>query len=188
MEKRRTDLMLAAVTAVMGTAAGSILAMLYPTLPLWQHPAFRQGFGIEPMSFLRLLGFSCLALCAAAAAGLSVLGVIGSLSAVFAKAAALGAVLAGYYKAGGFAGLLTSLLFVLPFGFCSLLLLLFAVREACSGTRWLTRAVLHTAAGEYPLKRYAVCFWVLALIQLGLTAAQYGLLCCYPTFLSFMIH
>ncbi|MBR3631162.1 MAG: hypothetical protein IKN55_11930 [Oscillospiraceae bacterium] len=188
MEKQRTDLKLAAVTALLGTAVGSVLTVLYPGLKIWDFPAFRQGFGIEPMSFVCLLGFSCLSICAAAVSGLSACGIPGVHLAVFSKSAALGAVLAGYYHADGFAGLLTSLLFVLPFGLCSLLVLLHAAQEACCGARWLTKAVLHAPAGDFPLKHYAICFWILALIQLGLTALQYGLLCCYPAFLSFMIH
>ena len=188
MEKHRTDRIIPVITAVIGTAAGSILAMLYPTLSIWQSPVFRQGYGIEPTSFLSLLGFSCLALCVAAAAGLSVCGSCGVSFAVFSKAAALGAVLAEYYKTDGFAGFLTSLLFVLPFGFGCMLILVYAASEAICGARWLTRAVLHAIEGEYPLRRYALHFWVLALIQTGLTAAQYCVLSCYPAYLSFMIH
>ena len=188
MEKRRNDLMLAAMASIMGTAAGSILAALYPEWTIWQDPLFRQGFGIETIPFHSLLGFSCIAIGAAALAGLSVCGIPGVLLAIFCKATALGAVLVLYYREGGFAGLLTSLLFVLPFGFGSLLVLLLAAKEACAGARWLTRAVLRAAAGEYPLKRYAVTFWGLSMIQFGLTAAQYGALRCYPVFLSFMIH
>ena len=166
--------MLAAMASIMGTAAGSILAALYPEWTIWQDPLFRQGFGIETIPFHSLLGFSCIAIGAAALAGLSVCGIPGVLLAIFCKAAALGAVLVLYYSEGGFAGLLTSLLL--------------AAKEACAGARWLTKAVLRAAAGEYPLKRYAVTFWGLSMIQFGLTAAQYGALRCYPAFLSFMIH
>ncbi|MCR4644123.1 MAG: hypothetical protein K5695_01760 [Oscillospiraceae bacterium] len=187
MEQQGKGLILPAVFAVMGTAAGSILAALYPALPLWRSVVFRQGMGLESLHFLHLFGLACLALAVTAASGLSVLGMVGAFGAVFCKGMALGAVLTGLYRDGGAGGLLTSLLFVMPFALGSIVVLLFAAREACTGARWLTGAVLHRTAGEYPLKRYAAAFWLLAAIQLALTAAQYGVLRLYPAFLSCML-
>ncbi|MBP0972491.1 MAG: hypothetical protein J5851_01135 [Oscillospiraceae bacterium] len=187
MAQQGRGLILPAVFAVAGTVTGSILAMLYPAWPLWQNIAFRQGMGLESLRFLHLFGLASLALAVTAVSGLSVPGMAGAFGAVFCKGMALGAVLAGLYRNGGPGGLLTAMLFVMPFALGSIVLLLFAAREACACACWLTGAVLKRAAGEFPLKRYAIAFWMLAAIQLALTAAQYGVLRLYPAFLSCMI-
>lgn len=170
-----------------GAVAGSFLAMLYPELPLWDSRVFRQGIGLEDMPFWMLTGFSCLSLCIMAALGLSALGAFCPPIVIFCKSAALSAVLAQLYRSSCTAGLLTAVLFIMPFGLGSLLITMLAGREAMQSGWWILRAVIGSSSDAFPLRRYAVWSWAMAALQLGLTAAQYGLIHAgYPAFLRLM--
>ncbi len=172
-----------------GTLTGSVLATLYPEYTVWQNPVFRQGIGLNTMSFLHLTGCACLAIGILAALGLSMLGAAGAYAVVFCRGAAFGAVLTEVYRTQDIAGILTSLLFVVPFALMSILVLLPAARETCRGAGWLMRSVLGTEEDAFPLAGYALRFWILALLQFVLTASQYLLLHFgYPAFLHLMVN
>ncbi len=171
-----------------GTLTGSVLAALHPEYAVWQNPVFRQGIGLNTMSFLHLTGCACLAIGVLAALGLSILGAVGAYAVVFCRGAALGAVLAEVYRTQDIAGILVSLLFVVPFAFMSILVLLPAARETCRGAGWLMRSVLGTEDDTFPLAGYTLRFWILALLQFVLTALQYLLLHFgYPAFLHLLV-
>lgn len=185
--KQGYSIRILAASAIAGAAVGSILAMLYPELTIWSSRVFCQGIGLEDMPFWKLSGLSCLSLGMLAALGLSAFGTFSAPVIVFSKAAALSVVLARLYRSTGAAGMLTAVLFLVPFGLGSLLIVMLAGRESMQGGTWILRVLVGRGEDTFPLRRYAVWFWLLTALQLGLTAAQYGLIhTAYPAFLRLM--
>lgn len=174
------------LTVLAGTAAGSVLEVLYPGWQLWQNAVFRQGIGIAGGSFGGLAGCAFLGLAVLAVLGLSMLGAAGAYAVLLCRGMAVGAVLAELY-ANGFAGMLTAVLFVMPYAFGTVLVLLLAARETCRSAGWIVACLADKDTEQFSGKLYMMRYLVMAVLLLLLTAAQYALLrFAYPAFLHFM--
>lgn len=178
------------LTILTGTALGSVLEVLYPGWALWQNAVFRQGMGLMGTSFWELMGCAFLGLAILAAFGLSVIGALGAYAVLLCRGMALGAVLAELYVRDGFAGLLTGVLFVMPYAFGAVLVLLLAARETCRCAGCMAACLAGNEEAErFSGGLYVLRFVVLAALLLLLTGAQSALLrFAYPAFLHFMVN
>ncbi|MBQ8927813.1 MAG: hypothetical protein IJ055_06025 [Oscillospiraceae bacterium] len=188
MERRVLDRMtgLFALTAVC-TAAGSVLAALYPDWHLWQGLLYRQGMGLLPDGRL-LTGVLMIPLVYLAVLfllGLSAWGEAGVLL-LLLRGTVLGGVLTLLYRTGGAAGVLTAVLFVVPYACAAALVQSYATLTAGQSTRCVRRRL--AGEGEPPVLRayalrFAVCAGLLAV--LGLVQCAW-LHLAYPAFLDVM--
>lgn len=177
------------LTVLAGVAVGSVLVVLYPERQIWQNAVFRQGIGLTGAGWGALMGYAFLGLGVLAVLGLSVLGTIGAYVVLLIRGMALGAVLGEMYARNGFAGFLTALLFVMPYAFGSILILLLAARETCRSAGWILACLTDKDTERFSGKMYALRYMVLVALLFLLTIAQHTLLrFAYPVFLDAMIH
>lgn len=166
--------MLAALTA--GETAGSILYVLFPAAAVWNNAFLAHGLGI--------LGGGCRDVCSGialhallwiglfAAAGITVMSVSLAQLLVFLHGIMLGAKLAFLYRGQVVTGLVTALLFVMPFAVMQTALLLLAAREAMRSEHRLRRRFGRQSAGETRMRTYTARFAVLAVGMLLLALMQ----------------
>jgi hypothetical protein len=179
---------------IIGVISGSVLAVLHPDWSLWENIVFRQGMGTYAASlpFWKMLTYNT---CAAllwmmilAALGISMYGMPASSVVLLFRGMAIGALLSMLYVQQGIAGILTAVLFVVPYAISGTLLLLIAARESMRLSWTIIRNVcIGKQKSEVSGKLYCIRFIVLALLLF-----VFNLLQCvwlhtgFPLFLSFM--
>ena len=188
MERRVPDRVtgLFALMAVC-TAAGSVLAALYPGWAVWQMPLCRQGMGIVPDGRLlcECMIYPLVYLGISALLGLSAWGEAGGLLLAL-RGMMLGGVLTGLYRTGGAAGVMTAVLFVVPYACAAGLVQAAGVCRAGENAGCMRR-MLTGRDGSADLRRYLVFFGICAgsLTVLGLMQCVW-LHLAYPAFLGAM--
>lgn len=185
----KTSMLPFVLTVLAGTVLGSVLEVLYPDWDLWQNAVFRQSIGLTGTGFWGLAGCAFLGLGVLAAMGLSVIGAAGAYAVLLCRGMAVGAVLAELYARNGFAGFLTAVLFVMPYAFGTVLVLLLAARETCRCAGCIAACLAEKETERFSGGMYAVRYAVLGVLLLLLTGAQFALLrFAYPVFLHIMVN
>lgn len=182
------------VVVLAGTIAGSILSAFFPALPLWQNTLFRQGIGTAAAAFdpayllWDVCGVSLLWLAACGISGLSLAGIPFAMSILLVRGMALGAILSTLYRQQSVGGLLTAVVFVMPYVLLSTFALVLGVREALRFSLGLCRLTLEGAQeNRISIRLYAIRYAVLAVMLLAAGLLQCLLLRCgYPLFLNSM--
>lgn len=176
--KQRTSQMLVLFLAVFaGVMLGSILRAFYPTWTIWENTTFLQGMGLDiisphgkifhyiltPFFWLAVLG----------ALGLSAVGLAGAPCVLFLRGTALGAILEVLYVSDGIKGVLTALLFIMPYAFSATIIMTLGARETFRFSMQIAGLVCEkTQENMISVQLYAVRFLVLFILLTGLGALQ----------------
>ncbi len=187
MERGTSRMLPYLLTVCVGTAVGSVLGVLYPEWALWENAVFRQGMGLTDANFGAFAGCAFLGLAILAILGLSLLGGVGAYLVLLFRGMALGVILSELYR-NGFPGFLTVILFVMPYAFGGVLVLLLAAKETCRSAEWIVSCLADRETERFSGKLYLLRYAVLLVLLMMLTAAQYALLrLAYPLFLRAMV-
>ncbi len=177
-----------------GVVLGSVLYALKPNLGVWTWALFRQGFGTTVAAaefsgmLLELWVFPLLWMLGAAVCGTSLIGTPLTAIMLAFRAAALGVVLGELYYLQGAWGILTALLFVIPYAFFALFLSVLATREAMRFSASVCHIVLQGREEVLSVRMYLIRFAVIAVLLSLLALLQLILLrYCYPVFFKFMV-
>lgn len=170
-----------------GCVLGSVLFACSPLEEFWQNCIFRQGMGTGVTDFQELLTELCavplLWLLCMAVSGTSWIGMPLVYGLLVCRGMALGTVLCRVYMLQGIAGLLTAVLFVMPYALCSLLIYLTGAEKALQCT---TALHSHGEMTAY-LRRYALHILLLAaLLEIVGVLQCFWMVHGYPVYLSFM--
>ncbi|MDE5768237.1 MAG: hypothetical protein K2H82_02510, partial [Oscillospiraceae bacterium] len=132
--QRTSQLILSVVMIAAGVVLGSVLRALHPTWGIWEHPLFLQGIGLAvspehgKLMYYVFTPVCCLAVFAAL--GLSAVGIAGVPFLLILRGSAVGAVLELLYTTYGIRGIVTALLFIMPYVCVATLLMALGAREA----------------------------------------------------------
>lgn len=174
-----------------GCILGSVLFARYAENAIWQSCLLRQGLGAEVAVFPAMLGTICAVplfwLLCTAVCGTSLAAAPLAYGLLCLRGMALGAVLCGVYIQQAAAGVLTALLFIMPYALCSTILFAAGAREALRFSTVMMQILRNQGETMISVRMYAIRFLVLAVL---LAAA--GLLQClwlkygYAGFLDLM--
>ncbi len=190
-----TSVFLLLVPVLLGTIGGSILSVLHSAWTIWDHCLFQQGMGLAAVSLpigsmlLRCVLIPLLWLLFFAALGLSAAGAPAAMVLLVLRGAALGSELCKTYVSQGMAGILTAMVFVMPYAFLSTLLFVVAAREVLRNSWQIAGCVFRCSENcQLSLKLCGIRYLVLAaaLLVLGLLQCcllRYG----YPVLESVML-
>lgn len=165
---------LTAVTA--GEMAGGCLRMLLPRLDIWESRLFLHGIGIcggdAGAVRCHILLFSLLWMTAFFVLGMMVAARVTSLLLLFLHGMALGSELAILYSGQVWTGLLTAILFVMPYALGQTGIWLVSAREAWRSPSLKYSCTGRGEAGETSLRIYLLRFAVLAIGMAVLSGVQ----------------
>ncbi len=181
------------IAILLGTLLGSVLYVLYPSHMIWQESLFRQGIGTAPAAFDFTEMF--LAICIVsvvwtflmAVLGTSLVGVPFIICLLVLRAAAIGAVLSELYCLQGSAGLLTAVLFVMPYAVFSMFVYVLGIRESIRFSVSLLQLVRQGRGDSLSVRLYLIRFLMILMLMLAAGLLQcvwlkYG----YTGFLEWM--
>lgn len=165
--------LLTALTA--GEVAGSVLYVLHPSAGIWENALLAHGLGVLggdfPAVTAGILLYSLLWLILFAAAGCLRLSALFAQLLVFLHGLTLGEKLAFLYRGQVLTGLVTAVLFVMPFALAQTVLFLLAARE-CMRTLRRQKRLSSGRAGVTERRTYVLRFAVLAVGMLLLALMQ----------------
>ena len=167
--------------AILGVGAGALLSHLAPALA--ESACFRQGLAVssEPRSLWQVC---CGALCPMLLlltgiwmSGCAAFGQIPALLLLFSRGMAFGAASAACMENRTLRdGLCITAVLILPYGFCSILLLCGAVRDAMRRARRMTQFLLHGKADAVPASEDALAAVLMQMLLTLLAAGIHTLL------------
>ena len=170
--QRTSQLILAVVMIVAGIILGSVLRALHPAWGIWEHPLFLQGIGLAvspehgKLIYYVLTPVCCLAV--QAILGLSAVGIAGVPVLLILRGSAVGAVLELLYTTDGIRGIVTALLFIMPYVCVATLLMALGAREAFGFSLQITGLVCEKAQEQkISVKLYSIRFVVLFALLAG---------------------
>ena len=188
----RKILFLLTISILTGALLGGVLEVLHPDWQIWQNEVFRQGMGLSGKGFHEMLiqytYDSMIWLVILAILGLSVFGVPTAVLTLMLRGSAIGAILAELYRNNGFAGVMTVLLFIMPYVLTSTGIMMLSARETVRSTHVLIACISGKETEKIPLGIYCLRWLVLTIAMFLLTLLQcawlsYG----YPAFLRLAI-
>ena len=188
----RKIFLLLTVSVLTGALLGGVLEVLHPDWHIWENRIFRQGMGLSGLEFRQMLIQYTLAsmlwLVILAILGLSVFGVPTAVLTLLLRGSAIGAILAELYHDNGFAGVMTVLLFIMPYVLVSTGIMLLSARETVRSTYVLIACISGKETEKIPLGLYCLRWLVLTVSMFIATLIQcawlsYG----YPAFLRLAV-
>ncbi len=188
----RKIFLLLTVSVLTGALLGGVLEVLHPDWHIWENRIFRQGMGLSGLEFRQMLIQytldSMLWLVILAILGLSVFGVPTAVLTLLLRGSAIGAILAELYHDNGFAGVMTVLLFIMPYVLVSTGIMLLSARETVRSTYVLIACISGKETEKIPLGLYCLRWLVLTVSMFIATLIQcawlsYG----YPAFLRLAV-
>ena len=189
----RKILFLLTISILTGALLGGVLEVLHPDWHIWQNEIFRQGMGLSGKNFREMLiqytYDSMIWLVILAILGLSVFGVPTAILTLMLRGSAIGAILAELYRNNGFAGVMTVLLFIMPYALTGTGIMMLSARETIRSTYVLIACISGKETEKIPLGIYCLRWVVLTISMFILTLVQcawlsYG----YPIFLKMAVH
>ncbi len=161
------------IAILLGTLFGSVLYVLYPSHMIWHEPLFRQGIGTAPAAFDFTEMF--LAICVVSVFWTVLTAVLGtSLAAIpltfcllVMRAAAIGAVLSELYCMQGTTGLLTAVLFVMPYAVFSMFVYVLGIRESIRFSLSLLQLVKQGRGDSLSVRLYLMRFLMILILTLA---------------------
>ena len=188
----RKIFLLLTVSILTGALLGGVLEVLHPDWHIWENRIFRQGMGLSGLEFRQMLIQytldSMLWLAILAILGLSVFGVPAAVLTLMLRGSAIGAILAELYHNNGFAGIMTVLLFIMPYVLVGTGIMLLSARETIRSTYVLIACISGKETEKIPLGLYCLRWLVLTVSMFIATLIQcawlsYG----YPAFLRLAV-
>lgn len=175
--QRTSQLVLAVVMTTAGVVLGSMLRALHPAWGIWEHPGLLQGIGLASAPECGLFVYyavtpvCCLAVLAVL--GLSAVGIAGVPLFLIFRGMAVGAVLELLYATDGLRGIVTALLFVMPYMCMTTLFLMLGAREAFGLSLQITGLVCEKPQEQdISVKLYMIRFLVLFALLVGTGLVQ----------------
>ena len=164
IQKTNVQITLLFVILMLGTAAGSVLYLLYPEWHIWSNPTFQQGIGLLTEQRFYCIAAPLFWLAVTAALGLSATGLPVVPLILFLRGAALGAVLEQFYTENfSFMGLLL----MMPYACVTSFLMILGVREALRFSMQITGLLCETLPDDtVSVKLYIIRFTVLFIFML----------------------
>ncbi|MBR4319997.1 MAG: hypothetical protein IKP69_08130 [Oscillospiraceae bacterium] len=164
IQKTNIQIILLFSILLLGTAAGSVLSVLWPEWSVWSNATFRQGIGILTEQKFYCIAAPMFWLAVTAALGLSATGLSVVPLILFLRGAALGVVLKQFYTENfSFIGLLL----IMPYAYITSFLMILGVREALRFSMQITGLLCETIQDDaVSVKLYIIRCVVLFIFML----------------------